>query len=57
MAKNDLVSQVVSLWKQGRTIEQIQEQLKIVIEIDEEENNISESIIKGNFLIKALLLS
>jgi len=51
-----LIEEVVKLWNQGRTVEQIQEQLKIVIDVDIEEENLSESIRKGNFTVRNVLL-
>ena len=47
--------EIIRLWQQGRTIEQIQEQLKIVIEV-KDESNLNESIVLGNFTIKQVLL-
>jgi len=52
---NNLVDQVVHLWSQGRTIEQIEEQLKVVIEVANEEN-LSESIMRGDFVVRNFLM-
>lgn len=56
MKSNDIVSQIVKLWKQGRTLSQIEEQLSVVIQISNEEKDLSESITRGEFTVKNLLL-
>jgi hypothetical protein len=56
MKNNDIVSQIVKLWKQGRTLPQIEEQLSIVIQISNEEKDLHESITRGEFTVKNLLL-
>lgn len=53
--EQNIIKEIVRLWQQGRSIEQIQEQMKIVIEV-KDESNINESIILGNFTIKQVLL-
>jgi len=46
--------QIQKLWKAGRTLEQIEEQLSINIQTFSE--NLNEDIMKGNFNYKPILL-
>jgi hypothetical protein len=46
---------VLDMWRKGMPIEKIEEQLKIVVEVADEEN-LNESMIQGNFVVKQILL-
>lgn len=46
---------VINMWRKGMSLEKIEEQLKVVVEVADEEN-LNESMIQGNFVVKQILL-
>lgn len=46
---------VIRLFKEGLTLDKIEEQLRIVVEVADEEN-LSESVCQGRFTVKNVLL-
>lgn len=46
---------IVRLFQQGLTIDKIEEQLKVVVEVADSEN-LSESVLQGRFTVKTILL-